>query len=140
MCNRLGELKKKPYLCSHHKEKKDDEDNHSQPTEGARRTDVTPLFIELIRRGYDTDKTMFYYRSRNDREVVFVLRKETHIERLVQVCYDMSNPKTEKREVDALIECAGELKCNNLVVVTNDEERTIERNGYKIDVVPILQF
>ena len=83
---------------------------------------------------------MFYYRSRNDREVVFVLRKETHIERLVQVCYDMSNPKTEKREVDALIECAGELKCNNLVVVTNDEERTIERNGYKIDVVPILQF
>ena len=33
------------------------------------------VFIELIRRGYDTDKTMFYYRSRNDKEVDFVLRK-----------------------------------------------------------------
>ena len=29
------------------------------------------VFIELIRRGYDVEKTMFYYRSRNDKEVDF---------------------------------------------------------------------
>lgn len=98
------------------------------------------VFIELIRRGYDTDKTVFYYRSRNDKEVDFVLRKGIHIERLVQVCYDMSSPKTEKREVDSLTECAGELKCGNLVIVTNNDERTIEINGYKIDVIPISKF
>jgi len=98
------------------------------------------VFIELVRRGYDTDKTMFYYRSRNDKEVDFVLRKGTRIERLVQVCYDMSNPRTEKREVDSIVECAGELKADNLVIVTNDEERTIERNGYTINVVPIVKF
>ena len=98
------------------------------------------VFIELIRRGYDADKTLFYYRSRNDKEVDFVLRKGTRIERLVQVCYDMSSVKTEKREVDSLIECAGELKCNNLVIVTNNEERTIEKEGYSISVVPISKF
>ena len=98
------------------------------------------VFIELIRRGYDTDKTVFSYRSRNDKEVDFVLRKGIHIERLVQVCYDMSSPKTEKREVDSLTECAGELKCGNLVIVTNNDERTIEINGYKIDVIPISKF
>ena len=98
------------------------------------------IFIELTRRGYDTDKTMFYYRSRNDKEVDFVLRKGPHIERLVQVCYDMSSPKTEKREVDSLIECAGELKCDNLVIVTKDDERTIEKDGYKIDLVPLIKF
>ena len=98
------------------------------------------VFVELTRRGYDTDKTIFYYRSRNDKEVDFVLRKGAHIERLVQVCYDMSNPKTEKREVDSIIECAGELKCNNLVIVTNNDERTIEKNGHKIDVIPISKF
>ncbi len=95
------------------------------------------VFIELIRHGYDTDKTMFYYRSRNDKEVDFVLRKGPHIERLVQVCYDMSSPKTEKREVDSIIECAEELKCRSLAIVTNNERRTIEKNGYKIDVVPV---
>ena len=98
------------------------------------------VFVELMRRGFDTEKTMFYYRSRNDKEVDFVLRKGTHIERLVQVCYDMSSPKTEKREVESLIECAGELKCRNLVIVTNDDERIIEKNGYKIDVVPISKM
>ena len=98
------------------------------------------VFIELLRRGYDVEKTMFYYRSRNDKEVDFVLRKETQIERLVQVCYDMSSPKTEKREVDSIIECAGELKCSNLVIVTNNDKRTIEKNGYRIEVVPISEF
>ena len=98
------------------------------------------VFIELVRRGYDVERTMFYYRSRNDKEVDFVLRKGAHIERLVQVCYDMSNPKTEKREVDSIVECAGELKCTNLVIVTNNDKRTIEKDGYKIDVVPISEF
>ncbi|MDY3070384.1 MAG: hypothetical protein SOR57_12205 [Parabacteroides sp.] len=45
------------------------------------------------------NNSIFYYRSRNDKEVDFVLREGTRILRLVQVCYDMSSPKTEKREV-----------------------------------------
>ena len=98
------------------------------------------VFIELVRRGYDIERSLFYYRSRNDKEVDFVLRKGAHIECLVQVCYDMSSPKTEKREVDGIVECAGELKCNNLVIVTNNDKRTIEKDGYKIDVVPISEF
>ena len=98
------------------------------------------VFIEFVRRGYDVEKSMFYYRSRNDKEVDFVLRKGTHIECLVQVCYDMSSPKTEKREVDSIVECAGELKCSNLFIITNSDKRTIEKDGYKIDVVPISEF
>lgn len=98
------------------------------------------VFIELIRQGYDTEKTMFYYRSRNDKEVDFVLRKETRVERLVQVCYDLSSPKTEKSEVDSIVECAGELKCSNLTIVTKEDERTIEKDGYTIKVLPISKF
>ena len=67
----------------------------------------------------------------NDKEVDFVLRDGVRIERLVQVCYDMSSPKTEKREVDSIIECAEELKCNNLVIVTNNDKRTIKKTVIK---------
>lgn len=97
-------------------------------------------FVELLRRGYDTEKTLFYYRSRNDKEIDFVLRKGTKVGQLVQVCYDLANPKTEKREVDALVECAEELSCDSLFIITWSEERTITRNGHLIQVVPFWKF
>ena len=98
------------------------------------------VFVELLRRGYDTQASLFYYRSRNDKEVDFVVRKGTRIEALIQVCYDMTMPRTEKREVDSLVECAGELKCDNLMIVTEKEKRVIEKDGYQIKVVPVRLF
>ena len=98
------------------------------------------VFVELIRRGYDTEKTIFYYRSRNDKEVDFVLREENHVKALIQVCYDMSNEKTVKREVGSLIECAGELHCDNLFIVTASEENLIQKDGNTIRVIPISKF
>ena len=74
------------------------------------------------------------------RKLIFVLREGPRILRLVQVCYDMSSPKTEKQEMDSIVECAGELKCDNLVIVTYNDKRTIEKDGYRVNVVPITEF
>lgn len=98
------------------------------------------VFVELLHRGYDTSKSLFYYRSRNDKETDFVIRQGSHICSLIQVCYDLSSERTLKREVDSLIECAGELGCSSLVIVTMNEERVIEKNGYEIKVVPVSKF
>ena len=98
------------------------------------------VFVELLRQGYQVETSLFYYRSRNNREVDFVTRQGTHINQLIQVCYDMTSPKTEKREVSSLIECAGELKCNNLLIITNNEEREIHTDGYNIKVIPFIRY
>lgn len=98
------------------------------------------VFIELVRRGYDTDKSLFYYRSRNDKEVDFVTRNGVRVEMLIQVCYDLSSDRTLKREVDSLIECAEELNCRQLLIITRNEARIIEKNGYEIRTVPIKEF
>ncbi len=98
------------------------------------------VFIELLRRGYDTEKSLFYYRSRNDKETDFVTRQGSHVSSLVQVCYGLSSERTLKREVDSIIECAGELKCDNLTIVTMNEKRVIEKDGYRVKVVPIREF
>ena len=66
--------------------------------------------------------------------------KGAHVESLIQVCYDLSSERTLKREVDSIIECAGELKCSNLIIVTMNEERIIEKNGYKVKILPIYKF
>lgn len=84
------------------------------------------VFVELLRRGYIPGQTLFYYRTRNDKEIDFVTRKSTKVEQLIQVCYDMTSEKTRKRELDALVEAAEELHCDNLLVITNSQEEKIE--------------
>ncbi|MCQ2216768.1 MAG: ATP-binding protein [Bacteroidales bacterium] len=92
------------------------------------------VFLELRRRGYDEEKTLFYYRSRNDKEVDFVTRTGVHVEQLIQVSYDISNERTLKRELSALVECSEELHCDNLLLITFDTEDTIEHKGKSIQV------
>ena len=98
------------------------------------------VFIELIRKGYDTENTLFYYRSRNDKEVDFVTRKGVKVERLIQVCYDLTSEKTRRREIDALIEVAGELKCQTLQIISYQHKETIEEKGFTIQVIPFMEW
>ena len=98
------------------------------------------VFVELLRRGYECGKTLFYYRSRNDREIDFVTRKGSVVEQLMQVCYDLSSPKTRKRELDALVECSQELNCDRLLVITYKEEDVITYNGKTIEIKPFYKM
>ena len=98
------------------------------------------VFVELLRRGYKPGQTMFYYRSKNDKETDFVTRKGAKVDQLIQVCYSLDSERTRKREESSLIECANELHCDNLVIVTKDEEDTVDKNGYSIRIAPIAKF
>lgn len=98
------------------------------------------VFVELLRRGYIPGQTLFYYRTRNDKEIDFVTRKGTKVEQLIQVCYDMTSEKTRKRELEALVEAAEELHCDNLLVITNSQEEEIDRKDKVISVKYIGQF
>ena len=98
------------------------------------------VFVELLRRGYIPGQTLFYYRTRNDKEIDFVTRKGAKVEQLIQVCYDMNSEKTRKREFDALVEAAEELHCDNLLIITNSQEEQIEWKRTAILVTSIQNF
>lgn len=98
------------------------------------------VFVELLRRGYIPGQTLFYYRTRNDKEIDFVTRKGTKVEQLIQVCYDMTSEKTRKRELDALVEAAEELHCDNLLVITNLQEEEIDWNDYIIHMMKVSKL
>ena len=98
------------------------------------------VFVELLRRGYIPGQSLFYYRTRNDKEIDFVTRKGTKVEQLIQVCYDLTSEKTRKRELDALVEAAEELHCDNLLVITNDQQEEIKWKNSIIKVVNIGNF
>lgn len=98
------------------------------------------VFVELLRRGYIPGQTLFYYRTRNDKEIDFVTRKGARVEQLIQVCYDMNSEKTRKRELDALVEAAEELHCDNLLIITNSKKEHIEWKDTSIAIICINQF
>lgn len=98
------------------------------------------VFVELLRRGYVPGHTLFYYRTRNDKEIDFVTRKGTKVEQLIQVCYDMTSEKTRKRELDALVEAAEELHCDNLLVITHIQHGEISNKMCNVRMLPVLNF
>ena len=98
------------------------------------------VFTELLRRHYKPGLDLFYFRTRNDREIDFICRKGHIVEQVIQVCYDITNPKTLKREIAALVEASSELNCNNLLLITWDNEEMIEKNGHTIKLVPASKW
>jgi len=98
------------------------------------------VFVELLRRGYKLNQDIFYYQTRNKKEVDFVLRRGANIKELIQVCYKISDVEIKEREVKSLIEASKELKCNNLLIITSDFEGEKKIKGKKIKLISLWKW
>ena len=94
------------------------------------------VFVELLRRGFNiSKKELFYYHTANGKEIDFVTKKGTSVGELIQVSYDITRPKTRKRELDALIIASDELNCNNLTLITWNTNETTNYKGKEIHII-----
>ena len=98
------------------------------------------VLLEFIRRKYEIGKNLFYYRNQSDKEVDFVVRENNVVRQLVQVCWDMSNPKTQKREIGSLMACAKDFPNGELFVITWNEQKEITMNEKIIHVIPYYKW
>jgi hypothetical protein len=98
------------------------------------------VFAELVKRGVKPNFALFYYKTRNDREVDFVVKNGTKIVELIQVCYETDISGAEQREIKALLEAAEELKPEKLIVLTWDEKREIMQDGKNIIFKPLWEW
>ena len=94
------------------------------------------VFVELLRRGFNiSKKELFYYHTANGKEIDFVTKKGTSVGELIQVSYDITRPKTRKRELDALIIASDELNCNNLTLITWNTNEITKYRGKEIHII-----
>lgn len=98
------------------------------------------VFTELVKKGFQPNRNLFYYKTRNNREVDFVLKKETAIDELIQVVYQTSNLDIEQREIKGLLEASEELKAEKLTILTWDEEKQVEKDKKIIKFVPLWKW
>lgn len=78
--------------------------------------------IELRKREMRGEVEIFFWRGAENEEVDFVVRQDLKVAALIQVCLDVSDPGTRSREVRALVRAGHELKCRNLVILTEEAE------------------
>ena len=98
------------------------------------------VFTEFVKRGFEPNRELFYYKTRNGREVDFAIMNGYEISKLIQVCYDVRSSDVEQREVKSLIEASDELKVDNLTVLTWDDEREVKKNGKTVKFKPLWKW
>lgn len=98
------------------------------------------VFTELVKRGVKPNRELFYYKTRNDREVDFVVKKGIQVTGLIQVSYESTKQDVENREVKALVEAGKELNVNNLLVLTWDEKKEVKKDEMTVYFIPLWQW
>ena len=94
------------------------------------------VFMELKRR----NKEIFYWKSKKNQEVDFVIKRGLKIEEAIQVCFSLADKKTMDREIEGLLAVKKELEANNLVIITDDEEGEKEIEGTTINIIPLWKW
>jgi len=72
----------------------------------------------------------FFWQGSQHEEVDFVVKRGTQVTALIQVCVNLSSPKTKSREIRALLKAAQELHCKNLLILTDSTEGEEDASWY----------
>ncbi len=92
------------------------------------------VFIELRRRGIEC----WFYKTKNNLEVDFLwFGSEPE---LIQVCYDLSDQVTLKREIRALQTAMTELSVRSSLILSYNERREIADSMGVIRIIPVTEW
>lgn len=94
------------------------------------------VYIELRRRG----ETLYYYKTKNNNSIDFVIKRGNKINGIIQVCFDIGNEKTREREIKSLNQAMDELGLNEGLIITYENEEIIKMNDQSIKVMPAYKW
>ena len=91
--------------------------------------------LELLRKG----REFYYFQTKDRSEVDFVVKDGLEYQP-IQVCYDLSDETTARRELRAIIKVSRELNICGPLIISWDEEKEISYKGQKITVYPLWKW
>jgi predicted AAA+ superfamily ATPase len=99
---------------------------------------------ELYKKCLYAGSKLFYWKDRDQQEVDFVVQAGTKVTELIQVCWDITQPKTLDREVRSLLKASEKLKCDRLLVINMEEEKIKEFSWFgtqrEIEFIPAWKW
>ncbi|MFH1187441.1 MAG: ATP-binding protein, partial [bacterium] len=94
------------------------------------------VFLHLLK----TEEEIYYYKTKDNLEVDFLIKAKQNIKSLIQVCLTLKDFGTKEREVKALSKAMQELKINEALILTEDEEDVIQIDKKTIKVIPAYRW
>lgn len=94
------------------------------------------VFLELKKDG----KEIYYYKTKNNLEIDFLVKEKAEIKSLIQVAWSLDDEKTKEREIKNLSIALDELKLKNGLVLTYNEEDEIKLNNKIIKIKPVFKW
>ncbi|MCX6556816.1 MAG: ATP-binding protein [Candidatus Aminicenantes bacterium] len=98
--------------------------------------------VELLRQKFyaNSDLEIYYWKNVRQQEVDFVVKSGKKVRQLIQSSYSLGDFQTREREIRALLKAADELHCQDLMIITADEEKTEKHGGYAIKIIPLWKW
>jgi len=100
--------------------------------------------IALHRRQLRGTSRLYFWKNAQQEEVDFVQQTGRRVTALIQVCADATAPKTREREMRALLKASQDLRCDNLLLLTETEsgDETVSWHGLKgkVTLTPVSRW
>jgi predicted AAA+ superfamily ATPase len=100
--------------------------------------------IALWRRQLAGEIEVAFWKNTAHDEVDFVIREHGRVSSLIQVCWDLSDPRTKGREFRALLKAGADLRCNNLLCLTRGmtgtEAFSWDGQSIRVRMLPIEEW
>ncbi len=91
---------------------------------------------ELLRRR----KEFFYFQSKDGKEVDFLVKEDLVALQAIQVCHNLSDQATRKRELSALWKAHKEFGVSDLLFLSWDEEKETRYKDVNILIYPLWKW
>lgn len=99
------------------------------------------VYIELLRRCSSVFLDIYYYKaSPRSKEVDFVVCNQDKVVELIQVAYDIDNPRTFTRETTSLVKGAAALHCDKLTLIAMTPTRQAVVDNKSIQICSALDW
>lgn len=95
------------------------------------------VFLHL-RRTLLPQESIHYYKEK--KECDFLITDQMQVTQLIQVSWDIHDQETRQREIDGLLEASAATGCQNLIIITFDEEGEIIEQGQQIQIIPLWKW
>lgn len=95
--------------------------------------------LELKRRSRGVTE-INYWKNGRGAETDLIVRQGNTVKEAIQVTYDLTEPKTYRRETEALAKCATDLHAEKAIILTGGKPNQVRVNGVDIEITPLLDW